>query len=120
MLSASALSTTFGRLFNGIANAEAVHTKAINDAYRKTARRYAKSDPALFDRAFIHQEANPIVDAFLAGKLPRHQAAGAMAKAWNVDHGPVSSRGHRMRLADTTMMADVFLTELGMALSARH
>ena len=92
--------------------------RAVITAHRRTMQRYAVDAPAMFDQTFLSNQGAPILAAFLDGKLSRHDAAAALSRAWNVGLGPISARDRTWRMADTTMIADTFFTELTMILDA--
>lgn len=118
MTSATTFANTIIRFFGVNVNPQTRVEKAVSTAHTHTARRYAANEPALFDKPFLATTGAPIVAAFLDGKQSRHAAAIALSKAWNVDLGPISARELKWRVADTTMIADTFLTELTMFLDA--
>lgn len=117
MISINSLTTAVARIFGTPAQQSADRVQnAVNRAYHNAADRYASNDVALFTKEFVLNEGAPIIQAFLAGKQSRHDAAAELSRRWNVDLGPISSRELRWRVADTTMMADIFLMELAHAL----
>ncbi len=116
MTTANAISNTVARIFGRPTDLEVRLKKAIRQAHVNTTRRYAVDDASLFDHQFLFEAGTPIIDNFLSGKQSRQSATVALAQAWNVDLGPISSRQRKWRMADTAMIADTFLVELGKAL----
>jgi hypothetical protein len=114
MTSATTFTNTIIRFFGVNVNPQTHVEKAVGKAHTSTAQRYAAHEPALFDKPFLATTGAPIIAAFLDGKQSRHAAAIALSKAWNVDLGPIPARELKRRVADTTMIADTFLTELTM------
>ncbi len=112
MTSATAFTNTIIRFFGVNVNPQTRLEKAVSKAHTRTAQRYATNEPAVFDQPFLATTGAPIITAFLDGKQSRHAAAIALSKAWNVDPEPISARELKLRVADTTMFADTFLTEL--------
>lgn len=118
MTSATTFTNTLSRFFGVNVNPQTRLEKAVSQAHTATAQRYAANEPALFDQPFLATAGAPVIAAFLDGKQSRHAAAIALSQAWNVDLGPISARELKWRMADTTMIADTFLTELTLILDA--
>ena len=91
---------------------------ALHNAFAKFTSTYGNWVDSLFDEQFLTHGAAATLTDFSKGKISRHDAAIALAYAWDHQMGPVRSTVRRRRIAEATMAADRFLTLYGSELTA--
>ncbi len=118
MLNATTITTTFAdsvaRLIDAMTRSEKTDSSSsrLHNAYKAFAAENEIWVESLFDQHFLARHGETIVGAYVDGRLARHEAAVALAQAWETHLVPPSIKVSKQHRADAVMAADSFLSYL--------
>jgi len=81
----------------------------LHNAFAKFEKSYGNRAGSFFDKEFLTNDGVFVINAFVEGRIARHDAAVHLAHAWDSGLTPARSVERKRRIADATMAADCLL-----------